>query len=150
MWVKMIDIYGVHIVVVIINSDVTSGDKVVIRITPGFRITVQLTWVISPWSAIFFHGQAIALLTGRSRTLEMAWRARPLQLVLSGGPVTPTPIREYNGLRGENRGPFKGQQASASNSVISAGKSTKPGWSGWGKWHKTAITNIPPDTCRET
>ena len=29
------------------------------------------------------------------------------------------PIREYNGLRGENRGPFKGQQASASNPVMS-------------------------------
>ena len=40
-------------------------------------------------------------------------------LVLSGGPVTPSSIREYNGLRGENRhrGPFKGQQASASNPV---------------------------------
>ena len=38
-------------------------------------------------------------------TLEMAWMTRPLQLVLSGGPVTPTPIIEYNGLRGENRGP---------------------------------------------
>ena len=44
--------------------------------------------------------------------------SRPLQLVLSGGPVTPTPIGEYNGLRGENRGPFKGQQASASNPVM--------------------------------
>ena len=51
-------------------------------------------------------------------TLEMAWRTRPLQLVLSGGPVTPTPIREYSGLRGENMGPFKGQQASASNPVM--------------------------------
>ena len=51
-------------------------------------------------------------------TLEMAWRTRPLQLVLSGGPVTPTPIREYNGLRDENRGPFKGQQASVSNPVM--------------------------------
>ena len=51
-------------------------------------------------------------------TLEMAWWTRPPQLVLSGGPVTPTPIREYNGLRGENRGPFKGQQASASNPVM--------------------------------
>ena len=51
--------------------------------------------------------------------LEMAWRTQPLQLlVLSGGPVTPTPIREYNGLRGENRGPYKGQQASASNPVM--------------------------------
>ena len=39
-------------------------------------------------------------------TLEMAWRTRPLQLVLGGGPVTNTPIREYNGLRGENRSPF--------------------------------------------
>ena len=39
-------------------------------------------------------------------------------LVLSGGPVTPTPIREYNGLRDETRGPFKGQQASASNPVM--------------------------------
>ena len=48
----------------------------------------------------------------------MTWRTRPLQLVLSGGPVTPTPIREYNGWRGENRGPFKGQQASASNPVM--------------------------------
>ena len=54
-----------------------------------------------------------------SMTLEMAWRTRPLQLALSGGPVTPTPIREYNGLRGENRGPFKGQQAAASNPVMS-------------------------------
>ena len=26
----------------------------------------------------------------------MAWRTRPLQLVLSGGPVTPTPTIEYN------------------------------------------------------
>ena len=51
-------------------------------------------------------------------TLVMAWRTRPLQLVLSGGPVTPTPIREYNGLRGENKGPFKGQQAAASNPVM--------------------------------
>ena len=48
----------------------------------------------------------------------MAWRIRPLQLELSGGPVTPTPIREYNGLRGENRDPFKGQQASESNPVM--------------------------------
>ena len=53
----------------------------------------------------------------RPMTLEMAWRTRPLQLVLSGGSVTPTLIRKYNGLRGENRGPFKGQQASASNPV---------------------------------
>ena len=59
-------------------------------------------------------------LAGTSMTLEIAWRTRPLQLVLNGGPVTPTPIREYNGLRGENRGPFKGQQASASNPVMSA------------------------------
>ena len=51
-------------------------------------------------------------------TLEMAWRTRPLQLVLSGGPVTPIPIREYNGLRGENRYPSKDQQASASNPVM--------------------------------
>ena len=51
-------------------------------------------------------------------TLEMAWRTRPLQLVLSGGPVTHTPTIEYNGLRGENRGPFKSQQASASNPVM--------------------------------
>ena len=29
-------------------------------------------------------------------TLEMAWRTRPLQLVLRGGPVTPTPTIEYN------------------------------------------------------
>ena len=50
-------------------------------------------------------------------TLEMAWNTRPLQLVLSGGSVIPTPTIEYNGLRGENRGPFKGQQASTSNSV---------------------------------
>ena len=28
--------------------------------------------------------------------LEMAWRTRPLQLVLCGGPVTPTPTIEYN------------------------------------------------------
>ena len=28
-------------------------------------------------------------------TLEMAWRTRPLQLVLSGGPDTPTPTIEY-------------------------------------------------------
>ena len=48
-------------------------------------------------------------------TLTAPKVSRPLQLVLSGGPVTPTPIREYNGLRGENKGPFKGQQASASN-----------------------------------
>ena len=47
------------------------------------------------------------------------WRTRPLQLVLSGGPVTPIPIKEYNGLRGENGGPFKSQQASASNPVMS-------------------------------
>ena len=47
-------------------------------------------------------------------TLEMAWRPRPLQLVLSGGPVPPTPHNriqwEYNELRGENRGPFKGNR----------------------------------------
>ena len=48
----------------------------------------------------------------------MAWRTRPLQLILSGGPVAPTPTREYNGLRCENRSPFKGQQASASNPVM--------------------------------
>ena len=53
-----------------------------------------------------------------SMTVKMAWRTRPLQSVLSGGPVTPTPIRGYNGLGGENRGPFKGQQASASNPVM--------------------------------
>ena len=45
-------------------------------------------------------------------TLEMAWRTRPLQLVLSGGPVTSTPHNriqwEYNGLRGENRGSIQG------------------------------------------
>ena len=29
-------------------------------------------------------------------SLEMAWRTRPLQLVLCGGPVTPTPTIEYN------------------------------------------------------
>ena len=51
-------------------------------------------------------------------TLEMAWRTRPLQLVLSGGPVTPNPTIEYNGLIGENRGPFRGQQPSASNPVV--------------------------------
>ena len=38
--------------------------------------------------------------------------------VLSGGSVTPTPTIECNGSRGENRGPFKGQQASASNPVM--------------------------------
>ena len=48
----------------------------------------------------------------------MAWRTWPLQFVLSGGPVTPTPIREFNGLNGENRGPFKGRQASAWNSIM--------------------------------
>ena len=51
-------------------------------------------------------------------TLTAPKVSRPLQLVLSGGPVTPTPIGEYNGLRGENMGPFKGQQASASNPVM--------------------------------
>ena len=51
-------------------------------------------------------------------TLTAPKVSRPLQLVLSGGPVTPTPIREYNGLKGENRGPFKGQQASASNPAM--------------------------------
>ena len=54
-------------------------------------------------------------------TLDIAWSThmtQPLQLVLGSGPVIPTPIREYNGLRGENRGPFKGQQALASNPVI--------------------------------
>ena len=38
--------------------------------------------------------------------------------MLSGGPVAPIPKREYNGLRGENRGPFKGQPTSASNPVM--------------------------------
>ena len=52
-------------------------------------------------------------------TLEMAWTTQPLQLVLTGGPVNPTPKREYNVLSGENRGPFKGQRASASNPVMS-------------------------------
>ena len=41
------------------------------------------------------------------------------ELVLSGVPDTPNPMREYNGLRCENRGPFKGQQASVSNPVMS-------------------------------
>ena len=47
-------------------------------------------------------------------------------IVLGGSPVTPTPgpyntIQwEYNWLRGENRGPSKGQQASASNPVMIA------------------------------
>ena len=45
-------------------------------------------------------------------TVPLPWRWK------CGGPVNPTPIREYNGLRGENRGPFKGQQASASNPVM--------------------------------
>ena len=53
-----------------------------------------------------------------SMMLEMAWRTRPLQYVLIEGLVTPTPIRECNGLRGENRGPFKGQQPLASNSLM--------------------------------
>ena len=39
---------------------------------------------------------------------------------LSGGPLAPAPIREYNGLRGEDRGPFNGQRASASNPVMHA------------------------------
>ena len=66
------------------------------------------------------HSPAHCSNSGPHMTLEMAWRTRLLQLVLSGGPVTPTPIREYNGLRGENRDPFKGQQASesASNPVM--------------------------------
>ena len=58
----------------------------------------------------------------QTMTLEMAWRTRPLQLALSGGPVTPCPDNriqwDYNGLRGENRGPFRGQQASVSNPVM--------------------------------
>ena len=38
-------------------------------------------------------------------TLETAWRGRLPPSVLSVGPLTPTPIREYNGLRGVDRGP---------------------------------------------
>ena len=68
--------------------------------------SVQLSWCRT-WQV-----------TGWGMTLEIAWRTRPLQLVLSGGPVTSTPTREYNGLRGENRVPYKGQQASASNPVM--------------------------------
>ena len=37
---------------------------------------------------------------------------------LSSGPLTPAIIREYNRLRGEDRGPFNGQRASASNPVM--------------------------------
>ena len=34
------------------------------------------------------------------------------------GPLTPAPIREYIALRSVERGPFNGQQASASNPVM--------------------------------
>ena len=37
---------------------------------------------------------------------------------LSGSPLPPVPIRGYNGLRGEDMGPFDGQWASASNFVM--------------------------------
>ena len=37
---------------------------------------------------------------------------------LSGSPLTPAPMREYNGSKGEDRCPFNGQRASASNPVM--------------------------------
>ena len=40
----------------------------------------------------------------RAITLEMAWRGRRLLSEFSSGPLTPAPIREYNGLRGAYRG----------------------------------------------
>ena len=52
--------------------------------------------VIDPYTPRLLHSH-----WGNRMTLEMACRTWPLQSVLGGGPVTPTPIREYNGLRGE-------------------------------------------------
>ena len=37
---------------------------------------------------------------------------------LKHGVLTPAPIREYNGLRGEDRDPFNGQWASAANPIV--------------------------------
>ena len=50
-------------------------------------------------------------------TLEMAWRTQPLKSVLSSGLLIHAPIREYKGLRDEDRDPFHGQWASASNPI---------------------------------
>ena len=44
---------------------------------------------------------------------------------LSSGSLTPTPIREYNGLRGEDNGPFNGQRASTSNPVMCSRDQTR-------------------------
>ena len=51
---------------------------------------------------------------------------------------------EYNGLRGGNRGPFKGQQASASNPVMPVTQSTpQPTLLGWGPRMTTRTKKIP-------
>ena len=62
------------------------------------------------WISWYFIG-----LIWQAMTMEMAWRT----LRQSGHPCLHNRIQwEYNGLRGENRGPFKGQQVSASNPVM--------------------------------
>ena len=65
-----------------------------------------------------YHIIQVLNLLWSSMMLEMPWSIR-LLLSVPQLPLTPAPIREYNGFRGENRGPFKSQRASPSNPVMS-------------------------------
>ena len=112
-----------------VTSPWLSCDLAVTELWPSRDWAVTSPWlslaVTEPWS--LGPGAVTTVVTVSSpwalRELTSPWAHRELTetihfLMGSGGPVTPTPIREYNGLRGENRGSFKGQQASASNSVM--------------------------------
>ena len=70
------------------------------RVTPQHAWTINSLWLLK-YEAVITSSQSVAHLLKPSldafvMTLEMAWRTRPLQLVLSGGPVTHTPTIEYS------------------------------------------------------
>ena len=63
----------------------------------AIRVSTHRSSIIVGVSAVcpsLLH-QSDRLSDWRRMTLEMAWRTRPLQLVLCGSPVTPTPTIEY-------------------------------------------------------
>ena len=103
-----------------VTSPWLSCDLAVTELWPSRDWAVTSPWlslaVTEPWS--LGPGAVTTVVT-----VSSPWALRELTVTIyflmgSCGPGTPTPIREYNGLRGENRCPFKGQQASISNPVM--------------------------------
>ena len=69
--------------------------------------------------------------------LETAWRGRPPLLVLSGDPLTSTPIREYNELIGVDMGPM-GLSIKPRNIVVTREAYTA-GWAAAKQTHTCAL-----------